>query len=325
MTRPPSFEASAATHHAAAIGKRRKFIAGSGALLIAGLLAACGTTSGLAPTEAATPQPAPTRIYWVNNGIHKHAALRATAHSIGVADLDGKNVNQRLVDGIAYPNGLTAHGEYLYWTDTFDNAIGRSKLDGTDVQKKFITEGAAFPVGISVQGRYIYFANNGTFAISRARLDGSKVDKEFINVGGAPGMPNGLATDANYIYWSTLTNTIARAKLDGTGMNLKFITDTGVQSETVLSPLPYGLVVSGQYIYWANQADGAVGRAKLDGTEANKLFIQGADFPGGVAVDDQYIYWANNNDTIGRAKLDGTEVNQKFITGANAPAGLALR
>src|SRR5205823_1785258 len=80
------------------------------------------------------------------------------------------------------------------------------------------------------------------------------------------------------------------------------------------------------HIYWTNANIGTIGRADLDGNNANQSVITTASaHPGGVAVDGSHIYWTRANfGTIGRADLDGNNVNQSFITGAPNPGGVAV-
>ena len=79
---------------------------------------------------------------------------------------------------------------------------------------------------------------------------------------------------------------------------------------------PWGIAVSGNYIYWTNYganggSDGTtIGRANINGKGANQSFITGAAAPAGIAVRGGYIYWSNqgcneSGTTIGRAGLDG--------------------
>ena len=56
----------------------------------------------------------------------------------------------------------------------------------------------------------------------------------------------------------------------------------------VLASLGAGLAVApgaGAYVYWANQNNDTIGRANLDGSSPNQMFIAGADEPCGLALD----------------------------------------
>ncbi len=78
-------------------------------------------------------------------------------------------------------------------------------------------------------------------------------------------------------------------------------------------------------VYWANDGNGTIGAANLDGSGVNQSFISGGSGVTGVVVDGQYIYWTNQiSGTIGRAKLDGSGVNQNFIEGGHGPFGVAV-
>jgi hypothetical protein len=90
--------------------------------------------------------------------------------------------------------------------------------------------------------------------------------------------------------------------------------------EGVLDAVPTG------HIYWANPSTfpGTIGRADLDGSNANQSFISGVNNPAGVAVDGSHVYWTNTNGTIGRADLDGQNVNLSFISSAFDPRGVGV-
>jgi streptogramin lyase len=86
-----------------------------------------------------------------------------------------------------------------------------------------------------------------------------------------------------------------------------------------------GATEATRHVYWANNPTGAIGRADLNGQNANQNFINGAASPWGLAVDNDHIYWANlATNTIGRADLNGQNVNQNFITTALGPEGVAV-
>ena len=138
-------------------------------------------------------------------------------------------------------------GSYIYWTNTFADTIGRASLDGTQVDQNFIAAPGA-PVGIAVDDQHVYWStdNLGSIAIGRANIDGTGVDSKFITTGISDG--SGMAIDDTHIYWANFTtNTIARAKLDGTDIEPSFI--TGVSAPTAID-------VNAGLIYWVNAARG---------------------------------------------------------------------
>ena len=191
---------------------------------------------------------------------------------------------------------LASDSSYIYWIgfqSTDDSAvevIGRANQDGTNVDPSFITlpnwgagtQAGTSPATILVSGGYIYWTDPGDGTIGRATVDGSQVTDAFITLPAGAGTPGDLATDGAHLYWINANsgdtpadpgeNTIARANLDGTGINLDFITPAG--SGALNGPgvkLGEGLAVSGGYIYWGevfygNDPTGAIERANLDGT-----------------------------------------------------------
>ncbi|MFY9240412.1 MAG: hypothetical protein WAO78_16345 [Roseovarius sp.] len=126
-------------------------------------------------------------------------------------------------------DGLAVDNQYLYYSTSTSIAagqkfIGRAKLDGTEYNGNFIT----LPVTlddvyhIEVNSNYIYWADYLT-SIKRADLDGSNITTLISS--------NRMETfeiDSNYIYldnwFGSAPYSIARANLDGTGLDLNYIT-----------------------------------------------------------------------------------------------------
>jgi hypothetical protein len=85
---------------------------------------------------------------------------------------------------------------------------------------------------------------------------------------------------------------------------------------------------SANFVYWANDNQTSIGRAKINGTGANNNFITGVNGVHGVAIDSKFIYWTTLNggvSSIGRANLDGSGVNNQFITtNVTAPISIAV-
>jgi hypothetical protein len=125
----------------------------------------------------------------------------------------------------------------------------------------------------------------------------------------------------NFVYWTSGSpnSSIARAKLNGTAVNTKFI--AGLNS-------PNGVALDSKYIYWTqgDATNGSIGRANLNGSGANAEFIPhsaGVGAPSGIAVTPTAIYWQHDGSSIGRANIDGSAPNPDLISATNSNCGLA--
>jgi hypothetical protein len=140
----------------------------------------------------------------------------------------------------------------------------------------------------------------------------------------ALGLFGGLSShpaSAADVYWSTFSSwdpsTIDRASELGTvDPSFSLFPSGGATSK------PTYPVVHGGYVYWANEADSKIGRAKLDGSDFQPNFIPvtAGYKPTGIALQGGYLYWTNysggtvSEGSVGRAALDGTAVTQNFIS-----------
>jgi hypothetical protein len=91
-------------------------------------------------------------------------------------------------------------------------------------------------------------------------------------------------TDAFVYFPETGLGAIGRANLNGTGVNLTFISRLDQ---------PQGMAVDIAHIYWVTPL-ATVARANLDGTGVSQSFILGAFGAKGVAVDSAHVYWTNS-------------------------------
>jgi hypothetical protein len=220
-------------------------------------------------------------IYWADSN----------RDTIGRARLDGSGVNESLVrvpDPFT-PYDVAVNARYIYWPNaaTF---IGRAKLNGSGVQPKFITtspHGSTFSVAVNTRRLFWttnvqeYFWPNSLDMIGRANPDGSGVKRKLANLHHSG--PDSIAVRGRYMYWVSETrNSISRARLDGTGVQLWFIRNIGGSVRS-----PRGITVEGNHIYWTNVSNtepGTIGRANLDGSGVRRSFIKTGGGPWDVAV-----------------------------------------
>jgi len=181
-------------------------------------------------------------------------------------------------------------------------------------------------VTASTAGAYVYWVGGG---VSTASLEGDNIQTL---VGAVPGgIGNALVVSGSYIYGFDQSASgsygIARANVDGTGLDPNFI--TGITS----TDPPLSLAVEGNYIYFNYDdfhGNYSIGRANLDGSGLQMPFIQLSGLSESayeIAADSNYIYWVNfysgSTGQIGRANLDGTAIDESFIQPAH-PTGLAV-
>jgi hypothetical protein len=156
--------------------------------------------------------------------------------AIGKANVDGTGVDDKFIVGIGIPRspgfesaspcGIAVAGKYIYWMYGAESlkpaTIGRANLDGTGVNKSFITGVPNGFCGIVVAGGHIYWTNGGF--VGRASLDGTGVNRHFIRTASGP---CGVAVYQGHIYWGQSRGdlmTIGRANLDGSTVDNQFIT-----------------------------------------------------------------------------------------------------
>ena len=261
-------------------------------LLVAAVAMAIGT-------QAATAAPG---IFWTNSG----------ANTIGRADPDGGNVDQRFITGVDNPMGLSAVGTHLYWVTggVAAGAIGRATLNGHDVTLSVFSTTTSLSSGVAVDTGHLYWGAPN--AIGRAGLDGAGLSPSFVSFSSSVGQ---VMVDSSHVYWAGISqHRVGRSDLSGGNTNTSFV--AGMVS-------PRGVAVNAGHVYWTDNQSGKIGRADLDGLNPDQNFITGLSAPQYLAVDGSHIYWTDGN-AVGRANLDGSGQDASFISGANSAVGIAV-
>jgi hypothetical protein len=243
---------------------------------------------------------------------------------------------------------VTPASALVYWP-AIDNAgggIGRASLDGSNADHGFLRTGAP-PIALAVNSSHIYWLAVDNFLsgeghIGRARLDGTTVQHRIIEVDGGLFF-GGLAVNESHVYWTSQERrtpdfdplgdnrnsvpSIGRANLDGSNANPGFIHDTQ-DGGSIPAWEAHHLAVDSKHVYWTlqNGYGGVIGRANLDGSDADRYFVI-VDFapgPDGLAVNDSHIYFSGPG--INRVNLDGSGMQTEIVPGAADwyPNGLAL-
>jgi hypothetical protein len=218
----------------------------------------------------------------------------------------------------------------------------------------------AHATGIAIDpgGQYIYWADPNSGYVGRARLepDGSvgAADSTYIDAGeteaevfpGKPApaermrrahsTPRYVAVDSEHVYWTntgplggeTPGGVSAERPVDGAGtIGRATISPTkglDIRPEFITGAFnPQGVAVNTESIYWANTNGPAIGRADLDGTDAELQFLplqqQGNGLrPIGIALTATRLYYSeheasNPSAYLGSASLEGEDGEFMFI------------
>ena len=178
---------------------------------------------------------------------------------------------------------------------------------------------------------HIYWRDSGTGKIQRANLDGSNIEDLVTIERSSVHAPHGLALDMNEgkIYWTINTfstydaDQIRRANLDGSNIEIVFITKRGISS--------LALDVDGGKMYWTDDLGWTtdrgeqIRRANLDGSNIETLVTIDSynDDIYGLALDinEGKLYWTKEESStlegeIWRANLDGSNIETLVTTEA---------
>ena len=128
-------------------------------------------------------------------------------NAIGRVALDGTDLRRRFIEltregGGGVADGLASDGAHLYFSRCDKGTIGRSDLNGSHVEPRFISLGArTCPQGLAVAGTHLYWTQLGSGTIGRARSDGRDTDGRWLNVRTHQG-PFQVVADGAHVYWT---------------------------------------------------------------------------------------------------------------------------
>jgi hypothetical protein len=189
---------------------------------------------------------------------------------------------------------IATSATHIYWSSNQIGgsptpSINRAKLDGTGVEKEWITWAgkSGYEVQITVDETHIYWAKTqsgegSSNEIGRANLDGTEKTEKLV-VTENQNKIRGITVDATHIYWigrpKGFNEAIGRAKLDGTEVEVEWIK---------LTRTPEQIVLDSTHIY-VNTGEGFIFRAKIDGTEPEEWFETIGETHG-ISIDSTYLY-----------------------------------
>lgn len=272
-------------------------------------------------------------------------------NAAGTADLTVSNITTTggnagdFTVGALSPASPISAGNSATFTVTFaPSAVGAR----TTTLRITNNDGDENPFDFSISGTApappaatIFWADpfTGQEAIYRANANGTApvviVDTAVLpnNPGSTTHRVEGMATDANYIYWSDVTHDLI-CRADHNGSNVQVLVDINAAGfpqggTSGTSNSPNDVAVNANYIYWTDSGQDSIYRADIDGMNVIVLIDEqtlrdlgfGTSYgQEGIDVDAQYVYWGDSDaGGIFRAQLDGSNP-ELLIPNASIPA-----
>jgi hypothetical protein len=258
--------------------------------------------------------------------------------AIGKVGADGSNPEPKFIPDDAIAQALTVEGDYLYWqANSFPLRIGRSRLDGSEIQPEFIEGGVGHieVAGLSVSGGRLYWAETrsssglGSSTLSSTNLDGSDRVNGLLSLG--PNAEGPVVVTHGFVFFVGETSSqgithwsIVRRRLGGRGRS------------TIASNRPLvgdTLVALGDYVYWVEDEDRAtfIARASLDGGSINTRFrrvpnrgCHSHSAMNGGAISGRYYFIGCESGRIDRISMSGKPHLRQLHTGADLSSGPVL-
>lgn len=237
---------------------------------------------------------AQSALYWT--GGSGNSVQASAANGSGVADL------QTSLSTV--PWGITYGADGVFFSGQ-NGAIWRMDANGSN-----FSDVAAMnvPRGIVQTDDSVYIANaNGR--IFQGTYNGTTLTlgSAIVAINGASFQ--GLTADANYLYWTDITNHLIQ-RSDLNGGNVTTLVSSGLNT-------PHDIQATASYLYWTDQANNVIQRSALDGsnvtTLVNSTFLSS---PTGLFVTADSLYFTQLNLGVYRSDLNGSNISQ-LVTGGS--------
>lgn len=236
-------------------------------------------------------------LFWGNTNTNANSA----PGTLGKSAADGSSAVANLISTATggQVGGIALDSQYVYWTDEYNNAIGRAKLDGSQLNQNFVScTGSCSgniingPMGIAVDDGYIYWANNFGSTIGRAsKADGSGA-ANYVTL--ASGSPQSVAVGEDTLFWTVTNGT----SIDSVATNAPSATPASAMTCPVSTPAcvsgPSALVYANGQLYWSNGVSSGSIWGSMNGGTATAL-LTGLSSPAALAVSASQIFWATSS------------------------------
>jgi hypothetical protein len=210
--------------------------------------------------------------------------------------------------GLMCALAATVKAQYIYVANYGNGAIGEYGSDGSTINAALISAG--YLSGVAISGTNLFVSHALYSTVSEYTTSGTIVNDVLVD-GGRPG---NMVISGDYLFIVNIDN-VGVFTTSGTILNSSLI--TGLDG-------PYGIAISGNNLFVANETGGTVGEYSFGGAIAASL-ISGLNKPCGVAVSGTNLFVASyGSGTVGEYTTSGATNNASLISGLNKPEAIAI-
>jgi DNA-binding beta-propeller fold protein YncE len=241
-------------------------------------------------------------IYWTGMGVPS-----ANDGFIKRSNLDGTDVQTLVPAGGTYTPKqmkLDVAGGKMYWSDREGMRVMRANLDGSSVEALVTTgqgdtdrmDESRWCVGMALDldGGFIYWSQKGPanghvgslrrahLALPTGQTSATRTDIEILYDKLPEPIDIDLDLGAGFIYWTDRAdNTVSRAPIAiPAGATASTRTDRQILVMGVATAIGVALDLPRGKVYYTSGANGALGRANLDGTQNESLIPMAGNLTG---------------------------------------------
>jgi hypothetical protein len=219
----------------------------------------------------------------------------STGTAIGRARLDGSDMQPAFIGGLADVGDIAVTDRYVFWVRNGQTtSIGRAELGGANADANWYADPNLDPIRyLAANSTHVYIAPTSFASSPYFRRIAIANPADVAPLAGGVGATEGdFAVDDTHLY---VTGAYAGGGAgEGIG-RMALATATTVGLAPFINAWPdyeahWGIAVDGQHVYWASRRFGSspaqhfIGRANLDGTEADPDWLSLGVFPGALAV-----------------------------------------
>jgi hypothetical protein len=196
------------------------------------------------------------------------------------------------------PYDIVIVNDMLYWVDQA-NTVWTCPASAPSCSPTALAGGQNQPTRITYDGSScLFWTNNAGGSASNGSIGAHQLGPSLCPTKTGLGAPQGIAADANYLFWTeTANNQVTRLNRSGGATSVNAVTQ------------PAGVAILGSAVYWADDGQARV-QTSPESTWAPALVVGSQNTPWAFSVTAPFVYWVDFANPGAIWQNDGPNTNQ---------------